>query len=81
MGCATAAPVGHRYNSPVSSGNFNLILAAPGAGNYGAVTVTAIAPAWLQYLWSGGSNSNPVGIATFGEFPGSASRIYQHEVY
>lgn len=82
IGCATAAATGHGYKTPASSGNFNLILAAPGAGNYGAVTVTATAPAWLQYLWSaGGSNSNPSGIASFGEFPGSASRIYQREVY
>jgi len=83
LGCSTAAAVGHRYNAPASSGNFNLILAAPGAGNNGALTVTATAPAWLQYLWSvsSGSNSNPSAIATFGEFPGSASRVYQREVY
>jgi hypothetical protein len=83
LGCTAAAASGQRYSATASSGNFNLILAAPGSGNNGAVTVTADAPTWLQYLWSAssGSNSNPFAIATFGEFPGSASRVYQREVY
>ena len=65
------------------AGNFNLIFAAPGAGNSGAATVTAAAPAWLQYLWNAGSGvpSNPSAMATFGVFPGSGARIYQREVY
>jgi MSHA biogenesis protein MshQ len=81
QGCSTAAS--SPYASPAASGVFNLILAAPGAGNSGAVSVTSTAPAWLQYLWNAGSgsNSSPVGIATFGIFPGPASRIYQREVY
>jgi hypothetical protein len=83
IGCAAAALSVQRYSPTAASGNFNLILQTPGSGNYGAVTVTATAPSWLQYLWSTsfGSNSNPSGIATFGEFPGSASRVYQREVY
>jgi MSHA biogenesis protein MshQ len=81
QGCAAAAT--SRYSSPAVSGGFNLILAAPGAGNTGALTVTAAALSWLQYLWNAGSgtNSNPTGMATFGIFPGSASRVYQREVY
>ena len=75
LGCTAAASTGQRYSATASSGNFNLILAAPGAGYNGAVTVTATAPSWLQYP------SNPSAIATFGEFPGSASRVYQREVY
>jgi len=80
-GCATAAT--SRYLSAASAGGFNLILAAPGAGNPGAATVTAGAPSWLLYIWNSGSgiNSNPSGMATFGVFPGAASRIYQREVY
>jgi MSHA biogenesis protein MshQ len=80
QGCATAAA--SPYSSPngtALAGTFNLILAAPGSGNSGALTVTATAPSWLQYPW--GSSSNPTGMATFGVFPGSPSRIYQREVY
>jgi MSHA biogenesis protein MshQ len=81
QGCAAAAS--NPYASTAVAGAFNLILAAPGAGNNGAVTVTATAPAWLQYLWNSGSGSNasPSGMATFGVFPGSPSRVYQREVY
>lgn len=81
QGCAAAAT--SRYSSPASSGTFNLILAAPGAGNSGAVTVTATAPTWLQYVWNASSSSlsSPTGLATFGVFPGPDSRIYQREVY
>ncbi len=69
-----------RSSDPVAAaGTFNLILAAPGAGNNGAVSVTATAPSWLQYSW--GASSNPVAIGTFGEFPAPASRVHQREVY
>ena len=81
LGCSTAAA--SPYRSSALGGDFNLILAASGAGKSGALTVTAAAPAWLQYLWNAGSgiNSNPSGVATFGVFPGPAQRIYQREVY
>jgi hypothetical protein len=79
-GCATAA--GSRYAPIAAAGGFNLILAAPGGGNAGAVTVSATAPAWLAYPWTGsGSNSNPTSLATFGVFQGTPARIYQKEVY
>jgi MSHA biogenesis protein MshQ len=82
-GCSTAGPSAREFDAFAVAGAFNLYLAAPGAGNSGAVTVTATAPTWLQYLWyaSPGTNSNPTGNATFGLFPGPASRIYQREVY
>ena len=82
-GCATAAGVSVRYRASALAGDFNLWLAAPGSGNNGAVTVTASAPAWLKYLWTASSAvaSNPTGMASFGLFPGPASRIYQREVY
>jgi MSHA biogenesis protein MshQ len=78
-GCAVAAP--QPYNPKASSGNFNLVFAAPGSTFYGAMTVTATAPAWLQYAWTGGANTNPAGIGTFGVFSGQTSRVYQREVY
>jgi MSHA biogenesis protein MshQ len=81
QGCAAAAS--SPYSPTASAGSFNLILAAPGANHTGTVTVGATAPTWLQYLWNAGSgsNSSPSGMATFGEFPGSVSRVYQRQVY
>ncbi len=79
VGCAAAAAASGRYRPVAVGGNFNLNLAAPGAGNSGALSVTATAPAWLQYPWGG--TTNPVGIATFGVFPGPASRVHQREVF
>jgi MSHA biogenesis protein MshQ len=81
IGCSAAATPS--YRATASGGDFNLILSAPGAGHNGAVTVTATAPSWLQYLWSvsSGVNSNPTGTASFGLFPGPASRVHQREVY
>lgn len=81
QGCAARAA--NPYAATPTAGIYNLVLAAPGAGNGGSVDVTVSAPAWLQYLWNAGSAqaTGPVGIATFGIFPGPASRIYQREVY
>jgi MSHA biogenesis protein MshQ len=81
VGCSAAAS--SPYDPAAVAGNFNLILAAPGSGKNGALTVTATAPSYLQYLWNvgSGSNASPTGIATFGLFPGSATRIYQRETY
>jgi len=83
VGCSAAAASTSRYRSSALGGNFNLNLAAPGAGNDGAVTVTASAPTWLKYLWNAGSGvtSNPSAFASFGLFPGPSSRVYQREVY
>ena len=83
IGCAAAATPSLRYRSNASGGDFNLVFAAPGSGKNGALTVTATAPVWLQYVWSASSgiNSNPAGVATFGLFPGPASRVHQREVY
>ncbi len=78
-GCAAAAAPSEKYLSIASAGNFNLNLAAPGAGNSGAASVTATAPSWLQYPWA--LATSPTALATFGVFPGPASRIYQRETY
>ncbi len=79
LGCAAPAAAGSQYRPTAAAGNFNLILAAPGAGNSGALNVTAAAPSWLQYSW--GTTQNPLGMATFGIFPGPTSRVHQREVY
>jgi MSHA biogenesis protein MshQ len=80
-GCAAVSST--PYAATAVAGDFNLVLAAPGGGNNGALTLTATPPAWLMYLWNAGSGSNsaPAGIATFGEFTGPASRVYQREIY
>jgi MSHA biogenesis protein MshQ len=82
-GCAVAALPASAYKATASSGNFNLVFAAPGSGFNGAMTATGTAPAWLQYVWNsaGGVNTNPAGIAAFGVFSGQTSRVYQREVY
>jgi MSHA biogenesis protein MshQ len=79
IGCAAPAASGLQYRANAAAGNFNLILAAPGAGHAGAASITATAPSWLQYNWGG--SVNPLGLATFGVFPGPASRVHQREVY
>jgi hypothetical protein len=79
VGCTAPAPPASQYDPVAVAGNFDLILAAPGAGDNGALSVTATAPSWLQYSW--GASVNPVGMGTFGEFPAPASRVHQREVY
>ena len=79
IGCAAPAAPAQQYRANAATGNFNLIFAAPGAGNAGAATITAIAPSWLQFNW--GSSVNPSGLASFGVFPGPTSRVHQREVY
>jgi hypothetical protein len=83
VGCATAASSALQYDATAVLGGFNLVIAAPGSGNAGAITVTATPYSWLLYPWSvsSGVNSAPSANATFGIFPGPASRIYQREVY
>jgi hypothetical protein len=84
-GCAaaTADPL-LRYAAPpdaLAPGDFNLRLAAPGAGNTGSVVIEATVPAWLQFDWNSLGNENPRGQATFGIFGGDKRQIYTREVY
>ena len=84
LGCSAAAPSSSRYLPSAVAGSFNLNLAAPGSGNSGALNVTAVAPAWLQYLWNGRQWRGVESVRPwerFGLFPGPAQRIYQREVY
>jgi hypothetical protein len=82
-GCAVAAAIGQRYNEPPVLGDFNLRLAAPGAGNQGSVVITATVPTWLRYDWSSATpgDENPSGQATFGIFGGETRQIYTREIY
>ncbi len=66
---------------PPVSGQFNLNLQAPGAGNSGSAGVQVDAPAWLEYRWSGGVMSDPSSKATFGIFNRPSSIIYMRESY
>jgi MSHA biogenesis protein MshQ len=82
-GCAAVAPLAVRYREPPVGGDFNLRLAAPGAGNQGSVIVTATVPDWLRFDWNTGAagDENPSGQATFGIFGGETRQIYTREIY
>jgi len=80
-GCAIAGPAGQQFKMPPVTGDFVAILRAPGAGNDGTVTVTAVVPTWLRFDWNAANPGleNPSGIATFGIFKGDSKRIFQTE--
>jgi MSHA biogenesis protein MshQ len=82
-GCPAAAPAGQRFQEPPVLGDFNLRLAAPGAGNNGSVKITATVPTWLQYDWDASTpgDESPTGTATFGVFGGRSQQIYTREIY
>ncbi len=82
-GCAAAALPGKQFRVPPTGGDFNLYLAAPGAGDDGSVNVTADAPSWLEYDWNSGSSGleDPTGTAVFGIFEGRNKVIYTRELY
>lgn len=84
--CPAAAPGGEAFVEPAVSGDFNLFLQAPGAGNQGIVGITATPDAaWLQFDWDGDGVLEPLGddaisaIATFGIYQGPDSIIYMRE--
>lgn len=60
------------------AGNFNLWLKAPGSGFSGSIDLTATAPTWLQYNWTGTLGS-PTARATFGVY--KSPLIYRRENY
>ena len=82
-GCAVAAAPADQFTQPPVAGSFNLILAAPGAGNSGSVTLGAGVPAWLQFDWDAGTagDENPTAQATFGLFGGQPQQIYIRELF
>jgi len=83
IGCAAAAALPIRYREPPVGGDFNLRLAAPGAGNQGSVVITATVPTWLMFDWNAGAagDENPAGQGTFGIFGGEQRQIYTREIY
>jgi MSHA biogenesis protein MshQ len=82
-GCVAAGPVAQRYDGPPISGEFNLSLQAPGAGNDGAVSVDAVVPDWLMFDWDAAvpGLEYPSGRATFGIYRGHDKEIYRRELY
>jgi MSHA biogenesis protein MshQ len=83
VGCvAPAAPV-EQFAEPPVAGSFNLILAAPGAGNSGSVMLEAAVPSWLEFDWDGASagDETPSAQATFGIFGGPRQQIYSREIF
>ena len=82
-GCAAVTPLPLRYREPPVGGDFNLRLAAPGAGNQGSVVITATVPDFLRFDWNLGlaGDENPSGQATFGIFGGESRQIYTREIY
>jgi hypothetical protein len=81
LGCAAAALT--PYREPPLGGDFNLQLAAPGAGNQGSVLIRAAVPAWLRFDWDAGGagDEDPTGQATFGIYGGERRLIYTREIY
>ncbi len=81
-GCAAAPAVASRayLQGGVAgfAGNFNLWLKAPGTGHAGSIDITAAAPTWLRYNWTG-TQANPGARATFGIF--KSPLIYRRENY
>ncbi|NNC64508.1 MAG: DNRLRE domain-containing protein [Gammaproteobacteria bacterium] len=82
-GCAAPAPIAQQFQTPPITGNFNLTLAAPGAGNTGSVQIDATVPTWLRFDWDAGTpgDENPSGQAAFGLYKGDSGQIYLREVY
>jgi MSHA biogenesis protein MshQ len=86
VGCAAAAPAPQRFKQPPSAGDFNLVLAAPGVGNSGSVSISVTpgsVPVWLKYDWNAltPGDEDPSGQATFGVFGGKSRQIYTRENY
>ena len=80
IGCSTTSP-GKAFAMPPGVGNFNLNLKASGAGNPGAMDLSASVPPWLQYNWKGAGNANPTARATFGVYGAKSPIIYRRENY
>ena len=75
-----AGTLGTQYRGTALAGEFVVSLKAPGAAKAGALRVTADAPAWAQFDWTGVGDSDPQGIATFGIYNRDTELIYQREI-
>jgi len=69
--------------SGFSGGSAFLTLSAPGSGNQGAVTVTALVPDWLEFDFdsSVSGDEDPFARASFGLFRGHDPIIFWREFY
>lgn len=83
IGCAAPSPLPQRFEAPPAAGDFNLNLAAPGAGNAGGAVVSATVPAWLRFDWNAAApgEEDPAAQVTFGLYDGGRAQIYLREVY
>jgi MSHA biogenesis protein MshQ len=70
----SGTPVGATLNSSLLAGNGGLVLTAPHVA--GTVGMTFVAPAWLQYNWTGAGVGNPSARATFGVFGGGSNDVF-----
>jgi MSHA biogenesis protein MshQ len=74
-------------SSGASAGILDIKLTAPGAGNYGDITLEAdlvhAAESWLQFDWDGDGNhdNNPAARATFGIYSGDSKQIYRRQIF
>ena len=80
LGCVGPGPLALQYGSTALAGSFNLNLKAPGVNNSGVLGISADAPAWLEFDWTGTGDSDPSARATFGIFNRNTSIIYQREL-
>jgi hypothetical protein len=78
--CATAGDLADQYSPNPIGSNFNLNLKGPGAGNTGVLNVTADAPSYLEYDWTGGGLGDPTGTASFGIHNRDSQTIFLKEV-
>jgi MSHA biogenesis protein MshQ len=82
IGCSTAGIAPKRFIEPPVGADFRLWLKAPGAGNWGALNLTATVPAWLRFNWKGAGDVNPSARVTFGVNAAKKSPIiYLRENY
>lgn len=59
-------------NSPIT-------ISRPGEGNTGSLNITFEVDDWLQFIWSGGVDSNPTTQVSFGQYRGHDRIIYRRE--
>lgn len=81
LGCSTPGTITNQLKQPPSQGDFNLNFKAPGAGNSGALDITAAVPAFLKFNWKGTGDTDPTARATFGIYSGNSKFIYIRELY
>jgi len=64
--CASPGSLADQYSPTPIAADFNLNLMGPGAGNTGVLNVTADAPAYLEFDWTGTGLNDPTASASFG---------------